>query len=313
MRTALAFALFMALVADGCGSSHQTAAGPVPWVNRPLPRYEIPAPKVIPYPVSAQPCRASALRISEGRGGAAAGTLYERLVFTNISRRTCLLRGYPTIEALASSGTHITLHPRREGFTFFYLVPANLAPGGHSFVSLATSDGCDNGSRKATIYRQPSITIANGETVHAAAGVRITEVCGLFVSSFGLPARYTPVAPAPGTPATAVARAHVPASIGAGTVLHYTVTLSNPTKSTIRLKPCPGYSEGIYASGLVVRRSLALNCDGVGAIGAHDHVTYAMELAVPRDAPAGVSKFSWSLNDPNGPFAGGIITVTAPR
>ena len=72
----------------------------MPWVNRPLPRYEIPAPKVIPYPTSAPPCHASELRISQGRGGAAAGTLYERLVFTNIGRRTCLLRGYPTINAL---------------------------------------------------------------------------------------------------------------------------------------------------------------------------------------------------------------------
>jgi hypothetical protein len=105
----------------------------------------------------------------------------------------------------------------------------------------------------------------------------------------------------------------VPATVRAGTVLHYTVTLSNPTKTTIKLKRCPGYSEGVYASGLIVRRSLALNCDTVRAIGAHNHVTYAMELAVPRKAPAGVSKFSWSLNDPNGPFAGGIITVTAPR
>src|SRR5207249_12168591 len=40
----------------------------------------------------------------------------------------------------------------------------------------------------------------------------------------------------------------------------------------ITLRPCPGYSEGVYASGLVVRRSFALNCDAVHAIGPHEHL-----------------------------------------
>jgi len=281
----------------------------VPWVDRPLPRYETPAPKVIPYPDSAPPCHASELRASQGKGGAAAGTLYERLVFTNIGRRVCLLRGYPTISALGPDGNRRTLHPRREGFTFFYLVPTNLPPGGHSFVALATGDGCDNGRRMPTVYRQLWVTVEPAQTVRAGKGARITDVCGLYLGSFGLPARFTPLPAAPGTPATATVRVHLPASGRARTVLRYTVTLSNPTKTTIALRLCPGYSEGIYAQGLVVRRSLALNCDSVHAIGAHQHVRYAMELTVPRGARAGVTKLSWSLNDPNGPYGGGIIRI----
>ena len=69
-------------------------------------------------------------------------------------------------------------------------------------------------------------------------------------------------------------------------------------------------SEGVYGSGLVVRRSFALNCDAVHAIGTHEHARYAMELTVPSHAPAGVAKFSWSLNDPNGPFVGRIIRIS---
>jgi hypothetical protein len=306
----LAIALFTAFVFAGCGSGHHTAGGPVPWVDRPLPRYEVPAPKVIPYPTSASPCRASELRISQGRGGAAAGTLYERLVFTNIGRRTCLLRGYPPITAVGPDGRRRTLRPHREGFSFFYLVPSNLPPGGHSFIGLATGDGCDNGTRTPTAYRQLSVTVARSETVAARAGVRITEVCGLYLSSFGLPARYTPLPAAAGTPATASARVHLPASVRPGTILRYTITLSNPTRTTITLRPCPGYSEGIYAAGLVVRRSLALNCDTVHAIRAHGHVRYAMQLTVPSGATAGITKFGWSLNDPRGPFAGRTIRIT---
>ena len=196
----LTIAVFVALSVTACSSGHETAGVPVPWVNRPLPRYEVPAPQVIPYPTSAPPCHASELRIAQGRSAAAAGTLYERLVFTNIGRRTCLLRGYPTITALGPDGSRRPLRHHREGFTFFYLVPANLPPRGHSFIGLATGDGCDNGTKPTTSYQQLSVTIPHRETVQAGAGVRITEVCGLFVSSFGLPARYTPLAPVAGTP-----------------------------------------------------------------------------------------------------------------
>ena len=96
----------------------------------------------------------------------------------------------------------------------------------------------------------------------------------------------------------------------AGTTLHYTITLSNPTKTTITLRPGPAYSEGVYASGLVVRRSLALNCDTIHAIAANKRVRYAMQLTVPSRAAAGIAKFSWSLNNPHGPFAGRIIQIT---
>src|SRR5207237_4238957 len=116
--------------------------------------------------------------------------------------------GYPTINAIGPNGSRRRLRPHREGFTFFYLVPTNLPPGGHGFISLATGDGCDNGTRTPTVYRQLTVTLANGETVPAGGGPRITEVCGLYLSSFGLPARYTPLPPVPGTPATATVRVH---------------------------------------------------------------------------------------------------------
>jgi hypothetical protein len=97
-----------------------------------------------------------------------------------------------------------------------------------------------------------------------------------------------------------------------GTILRYTITLANSTRTTITLRPCPGYSEGIYASGLVVRRWFALNCDTVHKIGPHQHVRYAMQLTIPPTAPAGIAKLGWSLNTPNGPAAGRVIRITHP-
>lgn len=296
----------------GCTSARH-AGGPIPWVNRPVARYEVPTPTLIPYPVSAPACRASKVRIGQGRGGAAAGTLYERLVFTNVGKRSCLLHGYPMITGVDSRGRRVRLRPRREGFTFFQLVAANVSPGAHTFIGLATSDGCEGGTRKPIVYRELTISIGDGETVRAAPDVRVEEVCGLFVSNFGLPARYAPLKPAPGTPATLSASAQLPKTIHPGKLLTYTVTLSNRTATEIVLDPCPAYNEGIYASGLVVRRWLALNCDTVHTIAPHSKVRYAMELAIRATAPPGVAKFGWSLDTPTGPSIGRVISVAAAR
>lgn len=313
-RTGFAFVAafcFIGLVADCASTRH--ASGPVPWVNRPVARYEIPGPKLIRYPTSAPACHAGQLRVSQGRGGAAAGTLYERFVFTNVGTRSCLLRGYPTISGVDARGMRVRLRPRREGVTFFQLVAANVPPAAHTFLGLATSDGCEGGTRKAIVYRKLDISIGNGETVRAAADARVEEVCGLFVSSFGLPARYTPLKPAPGTPATLSASVQLPKAIHPGKLLRYTVTLSNLTATAIALDPCPGYNEGIYAAGLVVRRWLALNCDIVHTVAPHSKVQYAMELAIPATTPLGVAKFGWRLDTATGPSIGRVISVAAGR
>ena len=128
---------------------------------------------------------------------------------------------------------------------------------------------------------------------------------------FGLPERYPPTKGATaGSAGKLSAHAHVPDGFRAGNVLRYTVTLSNPTKTTVRLDPCPGYSESLYASGLVVRRSFALNCRSVHAIPTHGQVEYAMQLSVPRRAKPGNAKFLWELDTPTGPFAGEVVQVT---
>ncbi len=121
---------------------------------------------------------------------------------------------------------------------------------------------------------------------------------------------FPPICP-PGAAGTLQARLQLPAGVRAGTTLRYTVTLTNPTKTAVVLHPCPGYTEGLYASGLVVRRSFALNCRPVHAIAAHGHVRYAMRLAVPRRAAQSIAKIGWNLDTPTGPFAGGVVRITA--
>lgn len=310
MVVGLALAASALALITACGSTGTThSSGPVPWLSRTVARYEIPPSKLIPYPVSASACRADQLRVSQGRGGAAAGTLFERLVFTNVGGRACLLRGYPTISGVSRGAARSQLQTKRAGEALFQLLPSNMRSGGHTFLELATSDACNGGTNKAVIYRKLEITVAGVGTVRAAPSVQISDICGLFVSSFGLPARYTPLPALPGTAGTLWATAQMPQTVRAGHVLKYTITLRNRTRTPVTLTSCPGYSEGIYEVGFHVQRSYALNCSTKRVISPHSALRFAMELAIPANTPAGQSKFSWSLNTPNGPAAGRVIAV----
>jgi len=68
---------------DG-GSSH--ASGPSPG-----------APSVTPGGLAIVPCPTAGLKVAEGTEGAAAGSTYLQIDFTNTSGRSCLLYGYPGV------------------------------------------------------------------------------------------------------------------------------------------------------------------------------------------------------------------------
>jgi len=281
----------------------------VPWVNRPVALYHAPESRLILYPTSAPACRRGQLRVSQGHGGVGLGNRLERVVFTNVGSNPCLLRGYPTITGFTSVGGRRALRPTRGGTYFGRLVPADMAPGGRTLLDLATSTHCEDG-QSGTTYRQLVFGLPAGGSVRGGH-VSITVLCGLSMSAFGLPQRYEPSPhPAPGTPGTLRVRVQLPAAARAGSVLRYTITLVNPTTTAVALHPCPGYTQALYAPGLVLRRSFALNCDSVDTIPAQGRVGYAMQLAVPNGAVVGVAKFGWSLDNPTGPFAGRGISIT---
>jgi hypothetical protein len=203
------------------------------------------------------------------------------------------------------------LRVRRGGTYFGRLIPADLPPGGHVFLDFGTSNcGCRcEGGKTPVRYRHLVFRLPEGGSVPAER-VSITEDCFLSMSGFGLPPRYSLPRARPGTAGKLHARLRLPEAVRARTTLFFTVTLSNPTRTTIVLHPCPGYTEGLYVSGRVVRRSFALNCDSVQAIPAHSQVRYAMRLAVPRQAAPVAAKLGWNLNTPTGPSEGGVIRIT---
>jgi hypothetical protein len=131
-------------------------------------------------------CRASQLRASQGRSAVGLGNWLEEVVFTNVSRDACLLRGYPTITA---GRRPLRVLRGSDGGTYFgRLVPAILQPGEHGFLDFATANGtdCDGRPRVIARYHDLVFTLPEGGRLRARQ-VSITEHCSLSISALGRP------------------------------------------------------------------------------------------------------------------------------
>jgi hypothetical protein len=303
-------------VAAGCGSSSPgSAVAVVPWVNSPIPLYVAPPAKLRRYATSAPVCRASQLEVRQGREGVGLGNRLEELVFTNTGSGRCMLRGYPSISGVTQEGGRQRLPARHGGTYFGTLVPANLPPRGHVLLDFGTSNGiCGNDqSPRATVFRQLEFRLPSGGLVRAGPHVRISEVCAIDMTTFGLPADFELSRPKLGTVGSLQVRLRLPAEVRPGGLMQYVVTLVNTSDVDVRLQPCPGYTQDVTnAVGASLRRSYRLNCDSVRNVAAHSRVRYAMRLAVPRGPQnGGYAKISWTLNTPYGPSAGGAVRVTS--
>lgn len=89
-----------------------------------------------------------------------------------------------------------------------------------------------------------------------------------------------------------VASLSVPAAAQAGEVLHYRVTLSNPTASDVPLEPCPDF---LQTFGVHVKEPHALNCAAARPVPAGGSETFAMELVVPTAPSSRKTVLTWIL------------------
>jgi len=300
LRAVLAWA---ALLAAGCASAARPAqqAGAVPWVNRPAPAY-VPPPQprlTAAYP----PCQARQLAGRPGRGGPAAGTVYQQVRLTNRSGRPCTLSGGPAavIGIRVTGGTAmLTRTALGDGFNLAGPGPVNLRPGQSGWVALAWGDGCPaiTSGGKAE-YRTLFIVLGSGR-VRVGFPVTLNLVCGLDVSRFGAPPPPPPESRSPLNVLTATVA--TPATLTAGTTASYTVTLANHGDAPLRLAPCPSYTEylGVFSGPgrpWYLARRYYLNCAASGPIPARGSVTFAMRMPVPSGT--GQAKLGWQLQGTN--------------
>ena len=251
-------------------------------------------------------CAADQLTARGLPSGAAAGNVVTRIELTNSSSSPCTLAGFPTsFVGVRADGTQVPLDPGHG--TFFDGAgywPANLQPGDSAWLTIGTSDGCDALNRpdpKTDPYAGEAVGIPGGGTIEARAS--FDAACGVEISELGVPAQ-----PAPEPDAYPGLKLSIdrPDTARGGTVMHFTVTLTNTTNAGVDLTPCPVYTQGVYTSRAHTA-SYELNCDEVTSIPAGGAVTWAMQLDVP-DEP-GTAKFGWGI-PAGGYFAGEVLTIT---
>jgi len=316
---AAAVAVVAAIAASGCGSMVAPltrAASPTPsirpvdehgavrWVDRPGRFFE---PSPLPthrLPANARPCTSAELRVFPEGGDGGGGHSYQTFALRNVSRMTCILRGYPSVVASQPGRPDVTAADG--GFFVGRERSANMPPGGTTRLNIETERDCSaryaNPGRYPTLlYHTVTIGIAGGGQVviHQPFDV----LCGLYTGRFAVsqpPQRYTR-SPVSG----ARAALELPGGAVAGTTLHYVVDLTNPTGTAMTLQPCPGYEQGI---GSVGKNILELNC-AVRRLPAHRTVRFAMELAVPGGTPAGPATVHWQIAGPFDVAASGSLHV----
>jgi len=248
------------------------------------------------------------------RGGAAAGTAFEQIVVTNVGAVTCRVGGHPRLVATMADGTHGPLAVRRlphGSFPGGGRVPTNLAHGATATIGLATNDACPALNGRGMKAAAHAHTVASLEVVlPGGAGPPMVvgnlgpldTACGLSESQLGarIPPQGNPPAPAAGTIGSLRARLYLTAPVRPGKTLSYEVTLTDPGRLPVALRPCPRYTEwmaGKTTAGRwrATKHAYALNCAPVGHIPAGGSATFAMRLRVPANLTPGLAKLSWGL------------------
>ena len=267
-------------------------AAAIPWVNKPG------TPQSAPTPGSAgRQCRASDLDVAAGPAGALQGMATQELTLRNHAADSCFLAGAPQL-VLTNAGARSRVSAGQ-----FATKRLDLASGSSAGLVIGTPATCA-GSGQPVVATSVLVTLPDGDAV-TVGGTQIDTECGAptvvdFAAADVLPAA-TPV-PIDSLSATLEA----PPTVARGAVLTYQVTLVNQSPASVALSPCPSYTETLGA----VQQTLVLNCQAGASIAGNASVTYQMQLTVPASAPPGDTKLSWTLEVPEGPVAGTVITLT---
>jgi hypothetical protein len=264
----------------------------VPWLNDPA----------VPPVSRALPCSASDLSLSVARGGAAAGTYGILFAIENGGNGPCTVSGYPAgLSGKSADGTWHNVSFQRGGSIYDWetQAAAMLAPGKAANFGISMPSQC---GRQPTPAEQRFVSVrillARGTL---STNARFSGACPINVSPVGLlrrthlPIRYDGLT-------LAVDRPH---SAPAGSTLTYTVTLTNGSRRTLHLRPCPVYAERVILDGSS-GGTYRLNCDQASTIAAGGSVTYEMRLPMPQTP--GLAKFSWQVSGSH-LEAGGRIRV----
>lgn len=313
-RLPAAFPSSTASPGDGSGpppTPVSSVATAVLWIDSPAAPYVEPTPA--PLPTDAPPCRATDLATKSDAIGFGLGHSNLPIRFVNQSAAACLLAGYPTVSGVTADGKVVPLELVHGSYFGDPGPVTNIGPEGIAAVNVSGGDGCDAAlTGTSRVYPTLRIGLPAGGSIDVASN-GFDAICGVSVSQFGVPAADMVAAEPALSPLDASIDA--PSTVTPGTLLEFTVTLRNPTATSVTFQTCPAYQEYV-ASGdgsrwVATVFNYYLNCDGT-TIPPGGEQAFEMHLQLPADQPLGFAKFGWNLQGDAGPWTNAPLTVVAP-
>lgn len=155
----------------GSGSHTPTATATTssPPTATPVAGSSSPTPTPTPSASSGPgPCQGSALKVTLGKGGAAAGTAYYPIQFTNVSPATCTLYGFPGVSFTGETYS-VQVGPAATRNHSSAEAVVTLAPGGVASALIAVVDAqnyppgpCGLTTASGVLVYPPNLTTAVG-------------------------------------------------------------------------------------------------------------------------------------------------------
>jgi len=305
------------------GTSNGAASHAVPWVASVASPYRASASSPAPPPPLPEysGCTASQLSGRVGSSSSGAGNVYYYFFLTNSSSTSCTIANGPSSAvAYGTDGSQLTLSTAAlNGFGSLAGPPVNLKPGQSAQAVSDSAEGMANCS-DARSYTLDALAIGVGGSgsVHVSLpqGQSLTfDFCGSTLPMLlGFGAQDAGYSQPPQPLDVLTVGRSMPGTVGPGSTADYTVTLSNPTGSAVRLSPCPSYAESMIPAGQSANQASTtyyyyLNCKAAAEIPAHGSVTFAMEIPVPLST--GTARYSWQLQDTSVETAGQTTIGTA--
>ena len=274
-----------------------------------------PAPSSAAYPI--QSCPSDAIAAFSGGWGAAAGSMYAPIVVANVSGFDCQLAAAPAVRLLDARGN--LLATSKPGDTRAW--GARTVPAGWTALgSMYFADWC---GASPALPLHLDLTVA--ENTQAVSVVPVADPSAAIpipgcmsvpqttAPSFGwsdplvVPGAPTPPEPNQAKSLPLRVSLALPAHAAAGSVMAYTVRLTNVDsygKPINLAAECPTYIERLYAPGATspMDTQRLLNCAPVGILDPGRSATLEMRLQIPADAPSGTATLIWLLGD-QGPAA----------
>lgn len=323
-------ALAASILLVACGprqAGGDTRPAVIPWIATVAGPPPTPSPRPTPTPLAMRFCVAADLALRAGRAGAAAGTGYTTLVFTNRSTTECQVQGVPLVQLLDSVGRPLAASqdsvPGGDGG------PVELLPGvtdgGGITPAVPGQAQLSVGIATVLCLARPGTALAVGLpngggrlTTPWIFGAYAGGDCGggIYVPPF---ADALPHMPVPEPPPDFSVKLVLPASVVIGQTLKYQIRLTNVAGHDIAFTNCPGYIESTKGGTANLRVRYVLNCQPIGLFKSGETVTLAMEFPISATSPVesfgdlrpGVNPIWWGLDWPyQGSGGHGTITLT---